>query len=310
MKEEREGINRREFIIASGLGLAAGTGAGLAITKALYNRQLNVLLAQIEVLKTEGATVSLQATQDAWDLQEYRVEATSEAYSRDQKALEETMRRIPSTLIQNSCRLLLEYSNYTPAKRVQLFEALGSGIISLHGKNRNLLVYLTAGHVLEVDSGFTINTFVISQPHVNGQKTLLNSKDVTSYVDESSGIGIAVLDAGRFEQEITFSQEIFIKEDWAPQVGEELYSLSFPQKAEDGIGFTPSVFKVTKVSEVGAKVQRVVGDSVIGEGSSGAAVAKGDGAVVGIYVEVGILGSFIVPIGDSYTRLLKSTGLA
>jgi len=346
---ERERLSRAEFMRfagLAGLGAAAGTGVGALITQWLYQgrleslsqtlavaqagnevllelsrlqqEELNILLlesgalkvevqkAQIEELKT-----SIQATQDAWDLREYRVEATSEAYSQDRNSLEEMMEKIPLSLIQNSCKVLFDVSKYALNRKPRYLRRSGSGTVIVPDRRKNLLVCLTAAHVLSMEnildfeSETVIDSLNLSRSQLPDRKMVFSPEHFKLYTNWTNDVGIAVLDTSQNQSPNNFQQEINIDENWSPQVGEELYSLSFPSSAERGIGYTPSIFQVVEIEENKQTVQRVIANSLIGGGASGAAVAKADGTIVGIYVEIGTRGSYIVPVGNSYSKLLE-----
>lgn len=249
--------------------------------------------SEAQAAMTKLSEIATEATQTAWNLKEYRVQATAEAYQQDQEALQEIMGKLPPSLIQNSIKVMFNSSN-------------GSGVVTYHDRAEENLIFLTAGHIVKSFEGDpvsrVISEVIISQPHLHWQDYVASVVSIDTHPE--SDLGIVTVDTRgsrlRFLPREALDG-VRINESWEPIIGEELYSLSFPDRARHGIGFTPSVFNVVGKEDGGIAA---ITDSLVGKGASGAPVAKADGTVVGIYVAVGKQGNFVLPIRDSYRELL------
>lgn len=279
-------------------------------------RKLGALEVEVRAKKSEAqaaetklSETTIEATQTAFDLLEYRVQATAEAYQLDQEALQEIMGKMPPSLIRNSIKILGfgQPFNQDNLKQMSwltlLFEA--SGVVTYHDRAGGKLIFLTAGHALSNLEGHTLSKVGISQPHLDERGYVCSVE--SAYTHPESDLGIVTIDTqhpiwGPQTLPEDALDGVRIDEAWKPIIGEELYSLSFPNRARSGIGFTPSVFKVVGKEDGGSMA---ITDSLVGSGGSGAPVAKADGTVVGIYLSVGKQGNFVLPIGGSYRELLE-----
>lgn len=330
-------MTRREFLTAAGLGMgstAVGLVFGNLLTRKHYEPEIaryqamNNGLAEITkgqhsqldyLLKEHGALevrvqeldttvinleqIALQerniATQTAFELTEFRVQATAEAYAQDRHSLEEAMNRIPESLVHQAVRLDPIFSRQISEDRIDIVNVLGSGVVTSYDRNTNELILLTAGHIFTHFEGYRLDRLNISQPHIRGYDMTYPSDQIKIVLHKDSDIGIAVL-SGAVSQP-NLMNPLTIDEDWVPIAGEILYSLAFPGRALD-VGFLPSIFKVVQ-HDGGDSL--VITNNVVGGGGSGAAVAKEDGSVVGIFVAYSPLGSYILPIGKRYRELLE-----
>lgn len=315
-------MNRREFIRDAVLigGVTLGYGLGTRLLELSKYRQENLsnLLnrqgaIEVEVLKKN--VESMKATLEAFELQGYRVQATAEAYLQDEKSLEEIMGEMPAVLIHNSFKINMEYQKAVFRIDPQNFLSISSGIIASNDPKEKRMIFLTAGHVLDLSSARAIRNLKISQPHLNRKEVVYSPDEFRVHCHPEADLALIIVDASQqplppdvFKRVLKRMERIRIDERWAPQVGEQLYSLSYPTMADSGIGFTPSIFKIVKKESQDGFT--AIADSVIGSGASGAAVSKSDGTVVGMYVAFGPLGSYIFPIRESYRELLANLDLA
>ena len=328
-------LGRREFsklvppLIA---GTAVGTAIGIQLASKKYEplveglqmvntelfrltelqeRQIAELLNKagaLEVKVQTGETnlmeAKLKATESALELLEYRVEATAEAYVQDGDRLREIMGKMPSVLVHNSFKIIMEHSRDLDAENIELIIKQGSGIVTHYKPDEEKLIVLTARHLLEPTEDYDFHKLLLSQPHLDQQELTYTTDHYKTSLHTESDIGIITANTTLQPLPRDVKKSVMIEEDWKPEIGEELFSISFPGKASRGVGYTPSIFKVLGKEDGGAAV---ITDSIIGSGASGAPVAKADGTIVGIYVAVGKLGSYVLPIRDSY-REVQMTG--
>ena len=329
MEKKDSHITRRDFekllppLIA---GATAGAGLGGWIASRLFQIKLeeaqsvNTRLLKLtdsqekeiaELLRREGALevevrkkkvelleTKMRATETAWDLREYRVEATAEAYLQDKESLKEIMSKMPRSLIHNSFRI-----NFERFHNIKLVVGLGSGMIISNNQKGENFICLTARHVLKPVTGYQLRRLIISQPHLGSEEFIYPSNKITTYLHPERDIGIVSVNTSQQSLPTDVMESVKIEEEWKPKIGEKLFSLSFPERASRGIGFTPSVFTVVGKELGGVKV---ITDSLVGFGASGAPVTKADGTLVGIHIEISTLGSFILPLKDSYREMLDN----
>lgn len=331
MERKENSLSRRDFVRAISPFLL-GTSTGLLVGHLFYNKLLNeprsltsilidlsqdqqekiqdlllrngALKVEVQAKGSELLAANAVATQTALDLLEYRVQATAEAYSYDRNKLEEIMAKLPGSLIHNSFKVNYEYSRAISSDNIEINQAIGSGIVTKIDSSNNTLVCLTTGHLLEEGEGYDVQKLIISQPHLGQEEFVYSSNKISPFVHPDNDIGIIVVNSSQYPLARDVYDEVAIDENWKPQTGEDLYSLSFPYKVEQGIGFTPSIFKVVEKEDGG---KRVITNSVIGAGASGAPVVKDDGTLVGIFVGVNKLGSYVLPINSSYQEVLATT---
>ena len=243
------------------------------------------------------------ATQTANEMRDYRILATADAYGRDPGSLKEIMDSLPESLRRDSVKIEIQYAKKVSDDRLafsDIFQA--SGTVVSYDKTSNRIGILTADHLFDPMSEYTVHRVALSQPHTGGDTTLLFlTTDVRVYQYPPRDIAIIFADLHQERLRDDIGQER-MDENWKPVIGEKLYSLSYPGITGRSIGYTPSVFTVTGADEV---QQDVLGNSLIGGGSSGAAVTKADGSIIGIYVTLGESDSVIIPIQDSYRELLE-----
>jgi len=312
--ENEQSIGRRDAIKIgrlAGLSLFAMTTLGSA---AFLYSELDIWDDEGGIYDTDGnlrirAAVTMSPdemkTRVAYGTRDVRIQETAVAYMRNPKKLKEIMDRIPDTLGRDAVKL---YDQYSHKKYIHPYgfvdSVYSSGTVTSYDAKNGRLVMLTARHFFDTMDFGDLETTTISHSHVSDESFTIPSEDISVYSHPIRDIAIAVV---QIPQGVSFPDDlgtVRIDETWIPTVGETLYSLSYPGATYDNLGYFPTIFTVTKTDA--ERIDAVVADGLIGEGSSGAAVVKEDGAIVGVLGYFQPEGAYILPIRDTYRNLLVS----
>lgn len=193
-----------------------------------------------------------------------RVRATSEALAADPTLAAETLSKIPQSLMEASVRIDAENG------------FVGSGLIWEEIGDR--IIFVCAKHVIGPD--FT-GSIALSQPQYDNYAThVFLPEDISQriYEDENE-LAVFVLKKKKPDKLTHFISSNY--GTLAPQDGDILFSLSYPVDAQ-GLGWFPSILIATdRIVEIKGMKNLIITRGENWKGSSGAAVADQDGAIIG-----------------------------
>jgi hypothetical protein len=314
MSEESEHhVGRRTFFKAA---LAYGV-AFTGCTTALGTYLLTLPETQREIADYYNSMGALQEhaavtmspdemkTRIAYGTRDIRIQETAIAYMKNPESLKEIMNRIPQSLRRGAVKIMDAYDHLFHASPYGYTTAIaGSGTVTSYDMIKNEIVILTTHDIFEDEGTRGLDSVTISQPHVSDEGTAFPSDSIGLYENTWRRIAVVV---AQIPDGVSFSYDFGIEkidEQWEPTIGETLYTLSYPGATYGNLEYFPSILTVTKKRAFW--IDAVVADGLVGEGSSGAAVVKKDGTIVGVLGYFQPDGVYIVPVRDTYRKLLES----
>ena len=173
-------------------------------------------------------------------------------------------------------------------------------------KDQNIAICLTAGHC--VDTLVDSDLVSIQQPQLNMKVSEISSPNFNSLRDLKKDLGII---AFYIDPIFGFDKinDLKFNPDWIPNPKDKLFSLSFPAIAEKHNRIFPSIFNLADKIYIKDSdgILCYLADTVVGGGSSGAAVSTENGEIIGIITEIDTKTdkSIITPIGNEYDGLVQ-----
>lgn len=281
------------------------------LTEMLEQKQ--ALFVDLQSAQNQRLETSIQATQTAFEMRDYRVMATAEAFRDDPQLLEAEKAKIPFNLLYNSFQISLHYSHKYGLKiKGDSYTGGGTGAITHLETKHGKTALLTAGHVLWGTPGYSLDGIQLNQPQFSDSvPTYIQPGDYQTFFLQDQDSGLIILNTSKLQLPSHVVREIPIDKQWTPEIGQDLRSITFPVGARrgQGIGYSLSSFKIVDEAGTSRVIPETIGDTLISSGSSGGLVGEPDGTGVGIFVAISARGAYILPIGDSYSRLLKMANI-
>ncbi len=257
--------------------------------------------ARIAILLQKMIGNSKLATQQAFDMLGYRVEATQDALLDNPQLLNEILNRMPSGQLVNSVRLgFRDTINSIPPD----FELSGgSGLITK--VDARYIEVVTARHVVQDANRFGL--LFLFRPQFNQNLHFFDmSKDVQYAYLPDKDLGLIRIKRHPGDGMDNLIPTVTINEGWRPnEPGEILTGLSYPHTHSE-LGYFPSIFRVSDVGSYGSAPiveEFYLGGIVSTSGASGGVIFDSQGEAVAIYVGAYEgLGIRLVPL-DGISRL-------
>jgi len=201
---------------------------------------------------------------------------------------------------------LLKNSGVYISLKEDVVNSSGSLTLTTLIKEQNIAICLTAGHC--VDSIKDSDLIDIQQPQINMRVSEIIYPNFISLRDSKKDLGIIAFNNDPIFGFDKISNTRF-NLSWIPNPEEKLFSLSFPDIAEKHNRMFPSIFNLSEEIYIKDSDGRqcYLADTVVGGGSSGAAVATENGDIIGIITEMDSKNrkAVITPIGNEYDTLVQ-----
>lgn len=222
------------------------------------------------------------ATEQAYLMSGYRVEATQDILTDNPLSLKEVLSVIPPEQMVNSVQISSrDAPNSIPAD----FELVrGSGLVTKI--DSDYIYVITAGHVVEDAGKFPV--IFLSRPQFDQKLHIFDmAKDVQYVQSPDKDLGLIRITRRPGDGMDKFFPSVNINDHWQPNaLGETLTGFSYPHTNSD-LKFFPSIFQVKDVGANG-RIPLIeefyLGDSVGWFGASGGVIFNSHKEAVALYI--------------------------